>query len=97
MGLRTSTMTQRVRIPFSHTPRLSTSAPRVIRTPDLLIRSQTLYPTELWARGEERLVLAGVSAVNSVRQGTARRATYRVLTDSVANALRAPLPRTSRH
>src|SRR6266699_2275813 len=27
------------------------SAPRVIRTPDLLIRSQTLYPTELWARG----------------------------------------------
>src|SRR6266404_740138 len=26
------------------------SAPRVIRTPDLLIRSQTLYPTELWAR-----------------------------------------------
>src|SRR5207247_8061354 len=44
------------------------SAPRVIRTPDLLIRSQTLYPTELWARGEERLVLAGVSAVNSVPQ-----------------------------
>ena len=26
------------------------NAPRVIRTPDLLIRSQTLYPTELWAR-----------------------------------------------
>ena len=25
-------------------------APRGIRTPDLLIRSQTLYPTELWAR-----------------------------------------------
>ena len=44
------------------------SAPRVIRIPDLLIRSQTLYPTELWARGEERLVLAGVSAVNSVPQ-----------------------------
>src|SRR5437762_863965 len=44
------------------------SAPRVIRTPDLLIRSQTLYPTELWARREERLVLAGVSAVNSVPQ-----------------------------
>jgi hypothetical protein len=30
--------------------KLTTSAPRVIRTPDLLIRSQTLYPTELWAR-----------------------------------------------
>src|SRR5207247_6672767 len=29
------------------------SAPRVIRTPDLLIRSQTLYPTELWARAAE--------------------------------------------
>ena len=28
------------------------------------LRSQTLYPTELWARGEERLVLAGVSPVN---------------------------------
>src|SRR5438445_11167955 len=41
------------------------SAPRVIRTPDLLIRSQTLYPTELWARDEERLVLADVSLVNS--------------------------------
>src|SRR5207253_10898240 len=41
------------------------SAPRVIRTPDLLIRSQTLYPTELWARDEERLVLAAVSLVNS--------------------------------
>jgi hypothetical protein len=24
-------------------------APREIRTPDLLIRSQSLYPTELWA------------------------------------------------
>src|SRR5439155_26572087 len=30
--------------------RRNRSAPRVIRTPDLLIRSQTLYPTELWAR-----------------------------------------------
>src|SRR5262245_10494920 len=30
------------------------SAPRVIRTPDLLIRSQTLYPTELWARATRR-------------------------------------------
>ena len=29
------------------------SAPRLIRTADLLIRSQTLYPTELWARGAE--------------------------------------------
>ncbi len=28
----------------------SQSAPRLIRTADLLIRSQTLYPTELWAR-----------------------------------------------
>ena len=25
-------------------------APRVIRTPDLRIRSPTLYPSELWAR-----------------------------------------------
>ncbi len=31
-------------------PDVAVSAPRVIRTPDLLIRSQTLYPTELWAR-----------------------------------------------
>src|SRR5438309_11776208 len=51
------------------------SAPRVIRTPDLLIRSQTLYPTELWAREEERLVLAGVSAVNS-NGAAARRRKY---------------------
>ena len=29
---------------------LECGAPRVIRTPDLLVRSQTLYPTELWAR-----------------------------------------------
>ena len=29
---------------------LTTSAPSKIRTCDLLIRSQTLYPTELWAR-----------------------------------------------
>ena len=27
-----------------------TGAPRVIRTPDLRIRSPLLYPTELWAR-----------------------------------------------
>src|SRR5204863_5462797 len=40
-------------------------APREIRTPDLLIRSQTLYPTELWARSEERLVLTGLSSVNT--------------------------------
>ena len=25
-----------------------TSVPREIRTPDLLVRSQTLYPAELW-------------------------------------------------
>ena len=29
-----------------------TGAPRVIRTPDLRIRSPSLYPTELWAQGE---------------------------------------------
>jgi len=33
----------------------TSSAPRVIRTPDLLIRSQTLYPTELWARATDHL------------------------------------------
>src|SRR5438552_17013809 len=27
-------------------------------------RSQTLYPTELWARGEKRVVLTAVSSVN---------------------------------
>jgi hypothetical protein len=27
-------------------------APREIRTPDLLIRSQSLYPAELWAHKE---------------------------------------------
>jgi hypothetical protein len=30
------------------------SAPGVTRTPDLLIRSQTLYPTELRARRTEK-------------------------------------------
>ena len=30
------------------------SAPRKIRTPNLLIRSQTLYPIELWALGRRR-------------------------------------------
>src|SRR5206468_5170053 len=42
------------------------SAPRVIRTPDLLIRSQTLYPTELWARSAKsrtyRLARSGARA-----------------------------------
>jgi hypothetical protein len=33
----------------SHTP---PNAPRRSRTPNLLIRSQTLYPVELWARGQ---------------------------------------------
>ena len=28
-------------------------APREIRTPDQLVRSQLLYPAELWAQGEE--------------------------------------------
>ena len=32
------------------------SAPRGIRTPDLLVRSQTLYPTELEALFEDRSV-----------------------------------------
>jgi hypothetical protein len=32
-------------------PRKS-GVPREIRTPDLLIRSQTLYPAELWAHKE---------------------------------------------
>ncbi len=30
--------------------KVKTGAPREIRTPDPLIRSQVLYPTELWAR-----------------------------------------------
>ena|GEM_PF-3487461 len=30
--------------------RLKYGAPREIRTPDLLVRSQTLYPAELWAQ-----------------------------------------------
>ena len=29
---------------------LNYGAPREIRTPDLLVRSQTLYPAELWAQ-----------------------------------------------
>jgi hypothetical protein len=32
---------------------LKTSAPRGTRTPNLLIRSQTLYPIELWALSAE--------------------------------------------
>ena len=31
---------------------LEFGAPREIRTPDQLVRSQLLYPAELWARGE---------------------------------------------
>ena len=34
---------------------LSCGAPGVTRTPDLLVRSQTLYPTELRAQGEGKL------------------------------------------
>jgi hypothetical protein len=30
---------------------LEFGAPREIRTPDQLVRSQLLYPAELWARG----------------------------------------------
>jgi hypothetical protein len=33
----------------SHEPYVVRGAPRVIRTPDLRIRSPTLYPAELWA------------------------------------------------
>src|SRR6059036_3734911 len=69
------------------------SAPRVIRTPDLLIRSQTLYPTELWARGEERLVLAGVSRVNTNGVGDGATATVRVLSDFRSCTPVAPLGR----
>ena len=35
-----------------------TGAPGEIRTPDLLVRSQTLYPTELRARKPTRILLA---------------------------------------
>jgi hypothetical protein len=31
---------------------LTNFAPREIRTPGLLVRSQTLYPAELWVRNE---------------------------------------------
>jgi hypothetical protein len=34
---------------------LENGAPGGTRTPDLLVRSQTLYPTELGARGKEIL------------------------------------------
>jgi hypothetical protein len=38
-----------VRFRASHVPYVVHGAPRVIRTPDLRIRSPTLYPAELWA------------------------------------------------
>src|SRR2546427_8650158 len=42
----------------SREPRVGRSAPRRTRTPSLLIRSQALYPVELWARvGGTRLEL----------------------------------------
>ena len=69
------------RVPMN--PKGWADAPRLIRTADLLIRSQTLYPTELWARSREGLVLAGISSVNTVVPGTASEATCRVLADSV--------------
>jgi hypothetical protein len=42
------------------------SAPRLIRTADLLIRSQTLYPSELWAREADRFVLTATLRVNHI-------------------------------
>ena len=36
--------------------RVTLSAPRRSRTPSLLVRSQTLYPVELWARHRRRTV-----------------------------------------
>src|SRR2546422_10026851 len=37
---------------WSDRPTVRPSAPRGSRTPSLLVRSQTLYPVELWARAE---------------------------------------------
>ena len=34
---------------------LEVGAPREIRTPDQLVRSQLLYPAELWARRKESI------------------------------------------
>jgi hypothetical protein len=33
---------------------LKNGAPRQIRTADLLVRSQTLYPAELWAHNDQK-------------------------------------------
>src|SRR5215469_16562089 len=43
-------------------------APRVIRTPDLLVRSQTLYPAELWAHFERKANLFNVPAPHPLLQ-----------------------------
>jgi hypothetical protein len=82
------------RTPMAGIPRTSTSFPAVwdlwrpaIRR-QLLVRSQTLYPTQLWARGRDGLVLAGISSVNTVVPGTASEATCRVLADSCVSRRR---------
>src|SRR5262245_42620862 len=47
------------------------SAPRLIRTADLLIRSQTLYPTELWARrAKSRTYVIGPSCATTDSKAT---------------------------
>ena len=40
-------------------------APGEIRTPDLLVRSQTLYPTELRALARRRIIVSRGPNVNS--------------------------------
>ena len=50
---KTPANTRRRMARVSTNPKASGDAPRLIRTADLLIRSQTLYPTELWARSRK--------------------------------------------
>ena len=49
---------KRKRGPLRGAPFRFTGAPGEIRTPDLLVRSQTLYPTELRARINRQILLA---------------------------------------
>ena len=53
-------------------PKTYQSAPRLIRTADLLIRSQTLYPTELWAREGKALYVLGFPPSTTTRSDRLR-------------------------
>ena len=66
-------------------PAVENGAPSTTRTCDLLVRSQTLYPTELWARGRDRTQASAADGnLNAITlTQTAADASYNPLVDAV--------------